>query len=250
MPRAILVTGASRGLGRAVACHHADLERADLWLLGRDERGLLETAEEVKARGGHAEVLLADLMDRPGLQAAAARIPRLDGIVAAAGLSGDTPLDADCDARFDAILAANLTSAWNTARAFVPRMTTGGRVVFVSSVLGRFGVPHASAYVAAKHGLIGLTKALAQELLPKGIFVNAIAPGWIDTEMARARVGEYAASWGVPESEARRRLEKAVPVKRFFTPEEIARGIAWLMDPTNTMQVGQTVALDGGVLQD
>lgn len=250
MSRTLLITGASRGLGQAVALHHAELERATCWLLGRDERGLLETAAGVKARGGTAQVAVVDLLDRGALARVAQQIQALDGIVAAAGLSGDTPLDTDSDAQFDAILAANLTSAWNTARAFVPRLGRDGRVVFVASVLGRFGVPQASAYVAAKHGLLGLTKALAQELLPKGIVVNAVAPGWIDTDMARSRVREFAAQWSVDEAEARRRLERAVPVKRFFTAEEIARGIAWLLDPANTMQVGQCLNLDGGVLQD
>ncbi len=250
MARAILITGASRGLGQAVAFHHAECESAHCWLLGRDERGLVETAEGVKARGGTAEILVADLLDRGALQGAAARIPHLDALVAAAGLAGDTPVDRDSDALFDQVVAANLTSAWNTARAFLPRFPQGGRIVFVASVLGRFGVPYSSAYVAAKHGLLGLTKALAQELLPRGIVVNAVAPGWIDTDMARNRVTELAALWKVEEPEARRRLEKAIPVKRFFKAEEIARGIAWMLDPENTMQVGQCLNLDGGVLQD
>ncbi len=249
MSRTILITGASRGLGRAVAFHHADLERATCWLLGRDAAALQETAEGVRARGGTARVAVVDLLDRAALGALAAELPVLDALVAAAGVAGDTPVDADSDAAFDAILAGNLTSAWNTARAFVPRMGDGGRIVFVSSVLGRFGVPQAAAYVAAKHGVIGLTKALALELLPRGITVNAIAPGWIDTEMARGRVVEIAGQMGVAPAEARRRLEKDVPMGRFFTVEEVARGLAWLLDPANTTQVGQCLNLDGGVLQ-
>jgi len=250
MTRAILVTGASRGLGRAVALHHAEAEAAHLWLLGRDRRALLESAEEVRARGGAAEILLADVLDRDALAAAAARVPRLDGLVAAAGLGGDSPVAENSDAAFDRILAVNLTGAWNTVRAFLPRLGPGSRVVLVSSTLGRFGVPGAAAYVAAKHGVRGLAKSLALELLPVGITVNAVAPGWIDTEMAQARVAEHAARLGVDVAEARRRLEREVPAGRFFSPAEIARGVAWLLDPGNTMQVGACLDLDGGVVQD
>lgn len=250
MPRTLLITGASGGLGRAVAFHQAHLERAHCWLLGRDLRALEETAEGVRARGGSARVAPVDLLDRPALAALAAEVPALDGLVAAAGVAGDTPVDGDSDEAFDAVLAGNLTSAWNTARAFTPRMPSGGRVVFVSSVLGRFGVPRAAAYVAAKHGLIGLAKALALELLPRGIVVNTAVPGWIDTEMARGRVAEIATQMGVGAAEARRHLEAQVPMGRFFHPEEVAVGIAWLLDPANTTQVGQCLHLDGGVLQD
>lgn len=249
MTRTILITGASRGLGRAVALHHAATEAATCWLLGRDAAALAETAEAVRARGGEAHVALVDLLDRDALAALASGLPRLDALVAAAGVSGDSPLVGDSDAAFDRILAGNLTSAWNTARAFAPCLGQGGRIVFVSSVLGRFGVPQAAAYVAAKHGLIGLTKALALELLPRGIVVNAIAPGWIDTDMARERVAELAEQMGLTPEEARRRFERDVPLGRFFTAEEVARGLAWLLDPANTTMVGQCMNLDGGVLQ-
>jgi 3-hydroxybutyrate dehydrogenase len=250
MSRSLLITGASRGIGRAVAYHQAELEAAELWLIGRDGASLEETAKGVEIRGGRAVVRLANVTDRNALAGVASEIPRLDGIVAAAGMSGETPLNEPCDDLFDQVLTGNLTSAWNTARAFVPRMDMGGRIVFVASVLGRFGVPFASAYVAAKHGVIGLTRALALELLPKGIIVNAVAPGWVDTEMAAQRVREFAEKWKLGEPEARKRLERAVPVNRFFQPEEIARGVAWMLDPANTMQVGQCLNLDGGVIQE
>ena len=173
----------------------------------------------------------------------------LDGLVAAAGISGMTPVDGASDAFFDEILAADLTGPWNTVRAFLPRMTSGGRIVLVSSVLGRFGVPGYGAYCAAKHGLLGLAKALALELIDRGIVVNAVAPGWVDTDMAKTGIGQIAAATGQTEAQFRARAEAAVPVKRFFQPEEIAHGVAWLLDPANTMQVGQCLNLDGGVVQ-
>lgn len=249
MTRSILITGGSRGIGRACALHLARAEAGHCILLGRDAAALAATAEAVRQAGGTAETCLADVTDRTGLAAIAKGLGPLDGLVAAAGISGMTPVDADSDAFFDQILAADLTGPWNTVRAFLPRMVTGGRIVLVASVLGRFGVPGYGAYCAAKHGLLGLTKALALELIDRGIVVNAVAPGWVDTDMAQTGIRQIAAATGQTEAQFRAKAEAAVPVKRFFQPEEIAHGVAWLLNPANTMQVGQCLNLDGGVVQ-
>jgi NAD(P)-dependent dehydrogenase (short-subunit alcohol dehydrogenase family) len=249
MVRSILVTGGSRGIGRACALHLARTEAARLILLGRDPQALAATAEAVRQCGGTAESHVADVTDRVRLAAIARETGPLDGLVAAAGISGMTPLDADSDAFFDEILAADLTGPWNTVRAFLPRMGPGGRIVLVASVLGRFGVPGYGAYCAAKHGVLGLAKALALELIERGIVVNSVAPGWVDTDMAQTGIRQIAAATGQTEAQFRARAEAAVPVKRFFQPEEIAHGIAWLLDSANTMQVGQCLNLDGGVVQ-
>ncbi|WLT31208.1 SDR family NAD(P)-dependent oxidoreductase [Geothrix sp. PMB-07] len=249
MARTILITGGSRGIGRACALHLARTEAAHLVLLGRDAAGLAATAEAVHQAGGTAETHGADVTDRARLAEVARALPPLHGLVAAAGISGMTPVDGDSDAFFDQILAADLTGPWNTVRAFLPRMGHGGRIVLVSSVLGRFGVPGYGAYCAAKHGLIGLAKALALELIDRGIVVNAVAPGWVDTDMAQTGIRQIAAATGQTEAAFRAQAEAAVPVKRFFQPEEIAHGVAWLLNPANTMQVGQCLNLDGGVVQ-
>jgi NAD(P)-dependent dehydrogenase (short-subunit alcohol dehydrogenase family) len=249
MTRSILITGGSRGIGRACALHLARTEGAHLVLLGRDIPALTATAAAVREVGGSAETHVADVTERTRLGELAQGLGPLDGLVAAAGISGMTPVDQDSDAFFDQILAADLTGPWNTVRAFLPRMGPGGRIVLVSSVLGRFGVPGYGAYCAAKHGLIGLAKALALELIDRGIVVNAVAPGWVDTDMAQTGIRQIAAATGQTEAQFRARAEAAVPVKRFFQPEEIAQGIAWLLNPANTMQVGQCLNLDGGVVQ-
>jgi NAD(P)-dependent dehydrogenase (short-subunit alcohol dehydrogenase family) len=249
MARAILITGASRGIGRAAAYHFATVEKAELHLLGRDQHALAETAEGVRARGGFPWPVLADVTDRKRLAEVAEGIASLGVIVANAGIGGMTPLDAECDERFDEILATDVGGVWNTVRAFAPKMGNGGRIVVVSSVLGRFGVGGYGAYCAAKHGVIGLTKALALELIPRGIHVNAVAPGWVETEMALSGVAQTARSLGMTAADFRREAEGRVPVGRFFQPEEIAHGIAWLASPHNTMQVGQCLDLDGGVVQ-
>ncbi|HJU84498.1 MAG TPA: SDR family oxidoreductase [Holophagaceae bacterium] len=250
MGRRILITGAGRGIGRAIATHLA-AEGAELLLVGRNLADLETSAESVRKAGGSAKALVGDVTDRPGLRALAADLQDLDGLVANAGISGVTPVEGngESDELFDRILATDLTGPWNTVRAFLPRMGRGGRIVLVSSVLGRFGVPGYGGYCAAKHGLLGLTKALALELAPQGIFVNAVAPGWVDTDMAATGIGGMAHAMGVAPAEARRRAERAVPAGRFFQPEEIARGVAWMLDPANTMQIGQCLNLDGGVVQ-
>jgi len=248
MTRTILITGGSRGLGRACALHLARTEAPHLVLLGRDAEALADTAAAVQKAGGTATTHIADVTDRARLAAIAESLGPLDGLVAGAGISGMTPVDQDSDAFFDQILAADLTGPWNTVRAFLPRMGAGGRIVLVASVLGRFGVPGYGAYCAAKHGLIGLAKALALELIDRGIVVNAVAPGWVDTAMAQTGIRQIAAATGQTEAQFRSQAEAAVPVKRFFQPEEIAHGIAWLLDPANTMQVGQCLNLDGGVV--
>jgi NAD(P)-dependent dehydrogenase (short-subunit alcohol dehydrogenase family) len=249
MVRSILITGGSRGLGRACALHMARTEAAHLILLGRDAEALAHTTEAVRQAGGQAEAFVADVTDRPRLAAIAQDLGPLDGLIAAAGISGMTPVDADSDAFFDEIVTADLTGPWNTVRAFLPRLGPGGRIVLVASVLGRFGVPGYGAYCAAKHGVLGLAKALALELIDRGIVVNAVAPGWVDTDMAQTGIRQIAAATGQSEAAFRAQAEAAVPVKRFFQPEEVAQGIAWLLNPANTMQVGQCLNLDGGVVQ-
>jgi NAD(P)-dependent dehydrogenase (short-subunit alcohol dehydrogenase family) len=250
MTRSILITGGSRGIGRACALYLARTEAAHLILLGRDAEALAATAEAVRGAGGTADQHVADVTDRAALAEIARDLGPLHGLIAAAGISGMTPVDGDADAYFDEILATDLTGPWNTVRAFLPRMGPGGRMVLVASVLGRFGVPGYGAYCAAKHGLIGLAKALALELIDRGIVVNAVAPGWVDTAMAQTGIRQIAAATGQSEARFRAQAEAAVPLKRFFQPEEIAHGVAWLLDPANTMQVGQCLNLDGGVIQN
>ena len=249
MTRRILITGGSRGIGRACALHLARAEAAHLVLLGRDAGALADTARAVQAAGGTTAIYVANVTDRTRLAEVAQSLGPLDGLVAAAGISGMTQVDSPSDAFFDEILATDLAGPWNTVRAFLPKLGPGGRIVLVSSVLGRFGVPGYGAYCAAKHGLIGLAKALALELIDRGIVVNAVAPGWVDTDMAKTGIHQIAAATGQTEAQFRASAEAAVPVKRFFQPEEVAHGIAWLLDPANTMQVGQCLNLDGGVVQ-
>ncbi len=134
--------------------------------------------------------------------------------------------------------------------AFNPKLVSGSRVVMMSCVLGRFGAPGFGAYCASKHGLLGLTKALAKEMLPRGILVNALAPAWVETEMSEIGITESAEAMGMTREAFRHEHEQHMGIKRFIRPDEVARGVAWLANPENQLQIGQCLNLDAGTLQD
>ena len=185
------VTGASRGIGEAIA-RRLSAEGARVVLAARDVEACERHAVEMRGAGQQAMAVACDVTD-PGSVSAAigvavARWTHIDILVNNAGLGGRTPLDDPDDARWDAILATNLTAMFRVIREASPHLSEGGRIVNLSSVLGRFGVPGFAAYCASKHGVIGLTRALALELAPRQITVNAICPGWVETEMARRGV--------------------------------------------------------------
>ena len=145
------------------------------------------------------------------------------------------------DARWDAILSTNLTAVFRVTRAAAPHLSRGGRVINLSSVLGRFGVPGYTAYCASKHGVIGMTRALALELAPRDITVNAICPGWVETEMARqgfARFGSVEAG--------RAAAAGMAPLKRVLEPEEVAGLAAYLASDDARSVTGQAIVADGG----
>ncbi len=172
------------------------------------------------------------------------RFGTIDVLVNNAGLGGATHLDdleSEADARWDAILATNLTAVFRVTRAASPHLSRGARVINLSSVLGRFGVPGYAAYCASKHGVIGLTRALALELAPRDITVNAICPGWVETEMARQgwlRFGSVEAG--------RDAAAKMAPLRRVLETEEIAGLAAYLASDDARSVTGQAIVADGG----
>ena len=244
-----LVTGASRGIGEAIVRRLA-AEGARVVLAARDRASCERIAAEIVAAGGEATAVVCDVTDRASIAsaiaAAVARWGRIDVLVNNAGLGGPTPLDDPDDARWDAILATNLTGVFRVTRAASPFLPEGGRVINLSSVLGRFGVPGLGAYTASKHGVIGLTRAHALELAPRQITVNAICPGWVETEMARdgfRRIGERS---GKGEQEGRQAAAKMAALGRVLDPEEIAGIAAYLASPEARSITGQAIVVDGG----
>ena len=245
-----LVTGASRGIGEAIARRFAS-EGASVCLAARSLEACEATAKEILRSGGEAFAVACDVTRResyaPAVAEAARRLKKIDVLVNNAGGSGLTPVDdPDCDPLWDEILHANLTAPFRVTREALPFIPDGGRIVNQSSVLGRFGVPGYGAYVASKHGIIGLTRTLALELAPRKITVNAICPGWVETAMARKGYERIAKDRGISLDEAREICAGMAPLKRVLRPDEIAALAAYIASDDAGNLTGQAIVLDGG----
>ncbi len=222
--RVAVVTGASRGIGLAIARR----------LVADGFAVIAACRTPPPAEWGIAHAPL-DVTDAAGIEALFAGLGRLDLLVNNAGLAlPDTAADA-----WAQVIATNLTGTHLCCMAAEPKLTEGtGRIVNIASVLGLRGVPDQIAYVAAKHGVVGLTRALALKLAPRGITVNAVCPGWVDTEMAAQRYNEI----GITAEAA----AAGVPIGRVAKPFEIAETVAFLARAGASSITGQTIVVDGG----
>jgi NAD(P)-dependent dehydrogenase (short-subunit alcohol dehydrogenase family) len=181
-----------------------------------------------------------------GIRRIADRFGKIDIVVNNAGISGVTPVDAaDTEPWLD-IIQTNIVGSFHVTRAAVPHISTGGRIIMISSVLGKFGVPGYSAYCTAKTGLIGFTRSLALELAPRKITVNAVCPGWTDTEMARAGMRDIAASQGITVEEFKKEAMSRVPLGEMVEPDEVANLVAFLAADTGSKITGQAISICGG----
>lgn len=244
-----LVTGASRGIGEAISRRFAK-EGARVAIAARSEGPCRRIAREIETSGGEALAIGADVTDARAIarmvSAVVAKWGRIDVLVNNAGLSGPTPLSDHDDSLWDAILATNLTAVFRVTREALPHLSDGARIINLSSVVGRFGVAGMGAYSATKHGVIGLTRTFALELAPRGITVNAMCPGWVETEMAREgfrRIGEHR---GGGEEDGRELAAKMAPLGRVIEPEEVAGLAAYLSSEDARSITGQAMVLDGG----
>lgn len=222
-----VVTGGTRGIGRAVAARLAQ-EGYDVLVLARH-------AAETPHR-----FAICDVADAAAVATAFAPLERVEALVNCAGIAGANRLDGD-DALWHAIIGSNLHGTYHCCKAVLPKLPDGtGRIVNIASVLGLRGVPDQTAYCAAKHGVVGFTRALALALAPRGITVNALCPGWVDTDMARQRYAELEISAD--------QAAAGVPTGRVATPDEVADAVAWLLRPETRSITGHALPIEGGGL--
>src|SRR5436190_3444175 len=228
----ILVTGGGRGIGRAVALSFAE-PGSVVAIAARTRTELDDTARAIGARGAKPIALAVDVTDEEAVARAFGEIraitPVVDIVVNNAGVGGGQPIDKTDTASWRRILDTNVLGTFLVTRQAVPLLADGGRVVNMSSVLGRFGVPGYTAYCASKHAVIGFTRALALELVTRGVTVNAICPGWVDTEMAAQGMRSGATVDGSTFEEFRAQALAAVPIKRLIRPEEVASLVKFLV---------------------
>lgn len=246
-----LVTGAGTGIGRAIAQRLA-AEGARLSLMARTEARLHDTAQALRAAGAaQVGVFAADIRQRSQVDAAVTRAARelgpLRGVVANAGIGGaNSPGPGD---RFDDLVATNLVGTYSTLRAAQRYLCQGPEarhMVVISSILGRIGVPGYTGYCASKTALLGLTRALAHEVAGDNVQVNAICPGWVDTDMATQGLQGMAQAMGIDLAQARAQAMSAVPMGRMSRPEDIAGMVAWLCSSDARGVTGQSLDMNGG----
>lgn len=251
--RAVLVTGGGRGIGRAIALAFA-APGSVVAIASRSGDRLAATAKEIEARGATAIALPLDVAEPASVEAAFERLraaaPTLHVLVNNAGIGGGEPIAGSDVDRWRRMLDVNLYGMYLVSRQAMPLLQEGGRIINMSSVLGRFGVPGYTAYCASKHGVIGFTRALALELAPRGITVNALCPGWVDTEMAVEGMTLGARALGTTYERFREKALRAVPLKRMIDPAEVARLALFLASDDASAITGQAYNICGGQTMD
>jgi NAD(P)-dependent dehydrogenase (short-subunit alcohol dehydrogenase family) len=244
--KVVLVTGAATGIGRAMALECAGGGAAVVVSDLDAERGG-QTAAAIREQGGQARFIAADVADIDQVESLVAQIKadegRLDGAINNAGIEGQQAPTAECTAEnWTKVIGVNLTGAFLSTRAELGLMLEqgSGSIVNVSSVAGKVGFMNLPAYVASKHGMLGLTRTAALEVAEQGVRVNAICPGVIRTEMIDRITG------GDPEAE--KQFTALEPVGRMGRPEEVARAAAWLVSDAASFVTGTALDVDGAFL--
>lgn len=242
-----LITGGGTGIGAAIA-RALTAEGAKLTLVGRREQPLVQTSAGIEG----AAFATADVTDRGQVAAAFAAARAAHGpvtiLVNNAGVAEAAPFAKVSEESWRRVIGVNLDALLHCCQAALPDLTaaSAGRIVTVASVAGLKGMAYSAPYVAAKHGAIGLTRALAAEFARTNLTVNAVCPGFTETDMVAQAVENIRAKTGRSEEEARAELAKFNPQGRMIMPEEVANAVLWLCLAENASVTGQAIVISGG----
>ncbi len=247
--RHALVTGANRGIGAAIA-RRLSADGARVTLLVRRAASAVEVLASLPAGTGVVEADVTDARQVAMACEAATREVPVDLLVNNAGAAESAPFARTDDALVARMFAVNYHGPLACTRALLPGMLARGhgRVVNIASPAGLTGYPYVTAYVAAKHALVGLTRALAREVATKGVTVNAVCPGFTDTDLVTASVDRIVVSTGRSADDARTALVSGNPQGRLVHPDEVASAVAWLCRDDAAAVTGQAIMVAGGEL--
>ncbi len=246
-----LITGGGTGIGKAIATSMCNAG-AKVAIASRSPAHIAQAAEELSRRGFQIMPVRMDIRKKLEVQQGVAEVVANWGeihiLVNNAGISGLSLMDDADDSKWLSIIDTNLNGMYLVTKATLKHIpdNAGGRIINISSVLGKFGVPGYTAYCTTKHGMIGFTRALALEVVQRGITVNTICPGWVDTEMAMVGINESAARQGITPQEFKTQAIAAVPIRRFLEADEVAELVCYVASEAAKGITGQALNICGG----
>lgn len=244
------VTGGGKGIGEAIAAALLDLG-ACVTIAGRTEATLQATVRHLQAKGKISYVIV-DVADgtsvRQAFDHATVRFGRVDILVNNAGQAGSASFQNTDDKLWQQMLDVNLTGTFHCTQQVIPAMLQAGwgRIVNVVSTAGLTGYAYVTAYCASKHGVVGLTRALAQEVANRGITVNAVCPGYTETDLVKGAIAHIVSKTGRSEEQVKSELVSGNPQNRLVQPAEVANAVVWLCMPSAGAMTGQTIVVAGG----